>query len=180
MAGSHHHSTCRALLFYRQRDGGRRRVVVRELYWDTCIRDDLCDQAGKSRRPEARVITNRYALTGVFVLEHVRSDRARHSAYVLKGVIIGDDAAPTVGTELDLGHKSFELGASSYERASRSKYCRQSIPRACTTSREGLINFRGNSPQGLKPRFSEATGGRPEGRPFQSTPNQILPSLRKL
>src|SRR4029077_142655 len=140
VAGGNHHSTCRALLFYGQRDGGRRRVVVRELYWDTCIRDDFCHQAGKSRRPEARVITDYYALTGVFVLEHVRSDRTRHSAYVLKGVIIGDDAAPTVGTELDLGHKSFELGASSFElRASRFKYCRHSLMRVRRLTRRCLI-----------------------------------------
>src|SRR5208283_3624221 len=41
---------------------------------------------------------------GIFMLEDVAGDCARHAAHVVEGKVVGDKAAPAVGTEFDLGH----------------------------------------------------------------------------
>ena len=41
---------------------------------------------------------------GIFVLEHVAGDCARHTAHIIEGKVVGDQAAPAVGSEFDVGH----------------------------------------------------------------------------
>ena len=43
----------------------------------------------------------------ILMFQNVGSDRARHPAHVFESKIVGDDAAPAVGAEFDIGIESF-------------------------------------------------------------------------
>src|SRR6266850_4725532 len=59
-----------------------------------------------------------------FVLLRERGHCARDAAHILKGEVIGDDAAPTVGPELDLlGHRLSRVASPIFSRPDVSRSC---------------------------------------------------------
>ena len=87
-----------------ERRGGR--DAVGQQHRDAGGGDDLGAGAGKGLGPEAGVVADAEALGGVFLGVNVGGDGLGGDAHVGKGEVVGDDAAPAVGAELDLrmGH----------------------------------------------------------------------------
>ena len=84
---------------------GRGHVVVGQQHGNTCVSDPLSGGTSSAVRQETRVIADNHAASGIFVLEDVAGNRASHAAHVVESEIVGNEAAPTVGTEFDLGHE---------------------------------------------------------------------------
>jgi hypothetical protein len=101
VAGGDHHAAGRAQIFYRVGKGGRGCVVVGELDRNAGPGDDLRRSLGKAARAKARVIADDDPVLRVFILQHIGRDGPSHAADVLEGIVVGDHAAPAIGTELD-------------------------------------------------------------------------------
>src|ERR1700687_1158053 len=77
----------------------RGHVVVGQQHGNPCGGDDLGNGTGSVIGQEARVIADNDAASGVFVLENVAGNRPGNAAHVLKRKIVGNQAAPAVGSE---------------------------------------------------------------------------------
>src|ERR1035437_3200600 len=104
MAGGNHDTARSAELLDVVGNRGRGHVVVGQHHRNPCGGDDLGNGTSGVAGQEARVIANNDAALGIFVLEDVTGNRSGHAAHVVKGEIVGNKAAPAVGTEFDLGH----------------------------------------------------------------------------
>ena len=58
--------------------------------------------SAKLRDSKARVIADHQPFADVLVLVHVVGNRIAHPANIVEGVVVGDDASPTIGSEFDL------------------------------------------------------------------------------
>jgi len=63
------------------------------------------DGGGDGVGTETVVVADEHAFASVFAADDVAGDGVRHDARVRVGEIVGDDAAPAVGTEFDRSHK---------------------------------------------------------------------------
>ena len=81
----------------------RGRDVVGEADRDAGGGDNLGAGARKGLGAEAGVVADAEALGRVFFGVHVGGDGFGGGADIGKSEVVGDDAAPAVGTELDLG-----------------------------------------------------------------------------
>src|ERR1035437_129794 len=104
MAGGNHDTARSAELLDVVGNRGRGHVVVGQHHRNPCGGDDLGNGTSGVAGQEARVIANNDAALGIFVLEDVTGNRSGHAAHVVKSEIVGNKAAPAVGTEFDLGH----------------------------------------------------------------------------
>ena len=90
----------------RIRERGRRSVVVGEIHDDARLRQHFGNRLGKVSRAEAGVVADDQALLRFVVRVNVVSDGVSHAANVFERVVVGDDAAPSVSSELDFsGHR---------------------------------------------------------------------------
>src|SRR4029077_18996582 len=96
---------------------GSRHVVVGQQHGNACGGDDFGDGASDAVGQKTRVVANNNATSGVFVLEDIACDCAGNAAHVLESEVVGDKAAPTVGTEFDLCHGSSSLVAGRWSLA---------------------------------------------------------------
>ena len=83
------------------------RDVVGKRHGDAGCRDNFSAGVGKGFRPEAGVVADAKAFGGVFVRSvfagvNVGCHGLCGNADVGKGEVVGDDAAPAIGTKLDL------------------------------------------------------------------------------
>ena len=107
VAGGDHHSARSALVFHRIGHGRGGRVIVGQLHRNACGGNHLRSHLRRALRGEARVIADDYSALRVLVFQYVGSDRARDPAHVVEREVVGDDAAPAVGSEFDfLSHGS--------------------------------------------------------------------------
>src|SRR5450759_39379 len=104
MAGGDHDAARCAQFLDVVGNRGRRHVVVRQQHRNPRGGNDLGNGARGMARQEARVVADNDAALCFFVLEHVAGNRSRNAAHVMESDIVGNKAAPAVGTELDVGH----------------------------------------------------------------------------
>ncbi len=101
VTGGDHHPPGGTLGFYRQRNRrGGNGISCKS-------NGNSRPSNGLSRHPrgvlgeKAGVIADEEAMRGVLMPQNVRSNPARHAAYIVKSKIVGNDAAPAVGAEFD-------------------------------------------------------------------------------
>ena len=83
------------------RESRRGRVVVGQQNVDARGGKYLSDCGGKGARGEARVISNSEAFLRIFAFDYVVGDSTGGAPNILKGEIIGNNAAPSVGAKFD-------------------------------------------------------------------------------
>ena len=74
-----------------------------------CRGQNFGDDLGRALRGEARVVAYDQTFAGVLVLVDVSCHRVADAANVVEGEVVGNDAAPSVGSELDLGCQNASL-----------------------------------------------------------------------
>ncbi len=105
MAGGDHHSARGAEVLYRIGKRGGGSVIVGQKNVDAGSGQGLRNSFREIARLEARVIADNQTFAYVFMLMDVVGDGVADATHILEGVVVGDNAAPTVGSEFDLGHK---------------------------------------------------------------------------
>src|SRR5256885_12989527 len=89
-----------------ERNAGSGNVVIGKRDRNFTTRDSLRHHFRRATRGKAGVVSDDNAFAGFQAvclgLLGERSHRSRDAANILEGEIVSDDAAPTVGTELDL------------------------------------------------------------------------------
>src|SRR5262249_29165982 len=117
MAGGDHDAAGEAAVLYGVGESGGGRVIVGEQNVDARGGDHLSDGSGKGAGGEARVISNSYAFFGIFAFDYIVSDSTRGAADILKGKIVGDNAAPSISAKFDWFHsKSSKISENSSEQ----------------------------------------------------------------
>ena len=76
-------------------------MIVGQEYRDTCLGENLSGDASRGFRSEAGVVADDHSTFRILMLQYIGSDSTDNAAYILESKIIGDDRAPTVGTEFD-------------------------------------------------------------------------------
>src|SRR5215469_235308 len=104
MAGGDHDAAGEAAVFDGVRERGGGCVVVGEQNVDAGGRDYLSDSSGEGAGGEARVISNGYAFFGILAFDYIVGDSTRGAANILKGKVIGDNAAPSIRAKFDWFH----------------------------------------------------------------------------
>src|SRR5262249_35737892 len=104
VAGGNHDAASGAQIFYGVGERRCRRIVVGQLDWDSGARDDLRRRLSKPAGAETGVVAYDDSATRIFIFQDVRSNGASHAAHVLEGEIVGDNAAPTVGSKFNFVH----------------------------------------------------------------------------
>src|SRR5581483_3323272 len=102
VAGSDGDAAGSADMLDRIRNRRSRNGVVRQANGNTGLRNHLREGLGKAARSKTGVVADDDPASWIFILENVRGDGARHPAHVFESEVVGDDAAPSVGSELDL------------------------------------------------------------------------------
>src|SRR5215471_5969384 len=105
VTGSDHDATRGTLLFYSERDCRRWSVIVCQLDGNSAGRQDFCGDFRRALRCKSCVVANDHTLLWIFMLQDISGNRARYTAHIVEGKVVGDDPPPTVGTELDSSHQ---------------------------------------------------------------------------
>ncbi len=109
MAGGDHHAAGGAQVLHRIRERRRGRVVVGEPYGDARGGENFGDDLGRALRGKARVVADDQAFARVLMLVDVDGHRVANAPHVVEGEIVGDDAAPSVRSELNLGGQNASM-----------------------------------------------------------------------
>src|SRR5262249_47759418 len=105
MAGGNHHAAGEAAVLDGIGERWSGRVVVGQQHVDPGRRDHFADGSGEGARGEAGVISDGDAFFGIFTLDYIVGDSTGSAANILKGEIVGNNAAPSIGAELYWFHQ---------------------------------------------------------------------------
>ena len=135
MARRDHYPAGRAQVLHCIRQSRRRREVVRQAHVDARAREYLGDYLRRPLGSEARIVAHHQAFAGVFVLVNVDRHGVAYAPHVVEGEIVGDDAAPTVGSKLDLCAHLDSLASTVLTKIARMASSNRELPAASHTSR---------------------------------------------
>ena len=77
-------------------------MIVGQFHWDAGRGDDFGSRLRRPLRSKPRVIADKHSALGLLVFQYIGSDCASNPPYIVKCKVVGNDPAPTVGSELDL------------------------------------------------------------------------------
>ena len=107
MTGSDYHAAGCALLFHGERNRRCGRDITGQLDRNAACGNYFGCQTRCTLRGKPRVVADDDPSPAIFILQNVGSNGPGHATYIVEGEIVGDNAAPTVGSEFDFSHKSW-------------------------------------------------------------------------
>ena len=99
------------------RNGWSRGVVVGQFDRNAGFGEHFCDDLRGAGRGEPGVVSDDDAALRILVLQHIAGNRPRDTADVVKGEVVGDEAAPAIGPEFDFLCHEERFRVSGFERS---------------------------------------------------------------